>query len=115
MTRMKLLMAAIGVALVMSVQETVPAAGFHHVHLNCLDPGRSVAFYTKTFGVTKETRVAGWDAIATEKIYLLFSKVSSPASDALNTAIWHFGWGSPNIEADYQKHLANGVPFAAPI
>jgi tetratricopeptide (TPR) repeat protein len=91
------------------------AATFHHVHLNSVDPERAIAFYTKTFDVTTKTSLAGFDAVQSEQMYLLFTRVGSPAPAELNTAIWHFGWGSPNVEADYQKHVADGVPFATPI
>jgi len=96
-------------------QDSPETAIFHHVHLNSVDPAGAIAFYTKTFDVTKKTSVAGFDAVQSGHIYLLFTKVGTPASPELNNAIWHFGWGSPNMEADYQKHVANGVPFATPI
>jgi tetratricopeptide (TPR) repeat protein len=91
------------------------AAGFHHVHLNSVDPARALAFYTKTFDVTKRTSLAGFDAVQSEHMYLLFSKVGTPASADLDTAIWHFGWGSLNVEADYQRHVIDGIPFATPL
>lgn len=90
-------------------------AGFHHVHLNSADPAKAIAFYTKTFAVTKRTSVAGWDGIQSEHIYLLLTKVASPAPAGLNTALWHFGWGSPNMEVAYPTHVANGVPFETPM
>jgi tetratricopeptide (TPR) repeat protein/predicted enzyme related to lactoylglutathione lyase len=90
-------------------------AGFHHVHLNSVDPAGSVAFYTKTFDVTKKTSLAGFEAVHSEHMYLLFTRVASPASAELDTAIWHFGWGSPDVEADYQRHVVQGVPFATPL
>ncbi|MDQ3012419.1 MAG: VOC family protein, partial [Acidobacteriota bacterium] len=34
---------------------------------------------------------------------------------APDSTIWHFGWGSTAMEADYQKHLANNVAFQTPI
>jgi len=96
-------------------QEAEPAAGFHHVHLNAINPAASIAWYTKTFDVTTRAAVAGIDGIQSEKIYLLFNKVATAAPAGLNTAIWHFGWGSPNMEADFAKHEANGVTFATPM
>jgi catechol 2,3-dioxygenase-like lactoylglutathione lyase family enzyme len=96
-------------------QESAPAAGFDHVHLNVVDPAKSIAWYNAVFEVAKKTNVAGWDAIQSENMYLLFSKVMHAATTAPDTAIWHFGWGSTNMEADYPKHVANGVPFATPM
>lgn len=90
-------------------------AQFHHVHLNSLDPSTAIGFYTRTFDVTKKTTLAGFDAVQSENMYLLFNKVTKPPTTAPDSAIWHFGWGSPDMEADYQKHLAAGVAFQTPI
>src|ERR1044072_8312 len=93
--------------------QTAPAPiTFHHVHLNSLDPSAAINFYTKTFEVTKKTSLAGWDAVKSENMYLLFNKVSKAPEAALESPIWHFGWGSTNMETDYQKHLDNGIAFA---
>ena len=96
------------------VQESAPVS-FHHVHLNSPDPARAMEFYTRTFDVTRQTQLAGIDAIQSESIYLLFNKVHTAPATAPDSAIWHFGWGSTAMEADYQKHLAAGVTFATPI
>jgi catechol 2,3-dioxygenase-like lactoylglutathione lyase family enzyme len=96
-------------------QETPNATGFHHVHLNSTDPSKAIEFYTRTFDVTKKARLAGFDGVQSEAVYLLFNKVKSPPPNSPDSAIWHFGWGSTAMEADYQKHLADGVTFHTPI
>src|SRR5712692_2986265 len=96
-------------------QESAPAAGFHHVHLNVVDSAKSIAWYNTVLEVAKKTNVAGWDAVQSENMYLLFTRLAHAAPTAPDTAIWHFGWGSTNMEADYPKHVANGVPFATPM
>ncbi|MEW6130326.1 MAG: VOC family protein [Acidobacteriota bacterium] len=88
---------------------------FHHLHLNSIDPPKAMDFYLRTFEVTKRTALAGFDAVQSENIYLLFNQVKKPPALAPDSAIWHFGWGSPAMESDYQKHLANGVVFATPM
>ncbi len=98
-----------------SAQEGSNAASFHHLHLNSLDPSKAIDFYTRTFDVTKKTRLAGFDGIQSEKIYLLFDMVKTPPATTPESAIWHFGWGSAAMEADYRKHLDNGVTFHTPI
>jgi catechol 2,3-dioxygenase-like lactoylglutathione lyase family enzyme len=98
-----------------SPQEASNATSFHHVHLNSIDPSKAIDFYTRTFDVTKKTRHAGFDGVQSENIYLLFNKAPSPPPASPDSAIWHFGWGSTAMEADYQKHLANGVAFHTPI
>jgi catechol 2,3-dioxygenase-like lactoylglutathione lyase family enzyme len=98
-----------------AVQQATLITGFHHVHLNSSEPSKAIDFYTRTFEVTKKTAVAGFDAVQSENIYLLFNKVNKAPIHTLDSAIWHFGWGSTNMETDYQKHIANGVAFATPM
>lgn len=96
-------------------QDAPTQAHFHHVHLNSLDPSKAVDFYTGTFEVTKKTNVAGMDAVQSDNMYLLFTRIAKPPPTPRDTAIWHFGWGSPDMEGDYQKHLAAGVIFHTPM
>lgn len=98
-----------------SSQESTAPSSFHHVHLNSLDPQNAIDFYTRTFDVTKKTRLAGFDAVQSENIYLLFDKAKTSPTTVPDSAIWHFGWGSTDMETDYQKHLASGVTFHTPI
>ena len=96
-------------------QDSSTQSQFHHVHLNSVDPGAAMSFYTKTFDVTKATKLAGTDAVQSENMYLLFNRVASAPAVAPDSAIWHFGWGSTDMEADYKKHLASGISFQTPI
>jgi len=96
-------------------QEAPKGASFHHVHLNSTDPPKAIEFYTRTFDVTKKVRLADFDGIQSENMYLLFNKTPSSPPTSPDSAIWHFGWGSAAMEADYQKHLASGVTFHTPI
>lgn len=88
---------------------------FHHVHLNSLDPSAASTFYTNTFDVTKKATVAGFTAVQSENMYLLFNRVKTAPPTSPDSAIWHFGWGSTDMEADYQKRLAQGVAFQTPL
>lgn len=96
-------------------QDAFRSPTFHHVHLNSLDPSAALAFYTKTFDVTKKASVAGIAAVQSENMYLLFNKVNSAPPTSPDSAIWHFGWGSMDMETDYQKCLAQGVAFQTPL
>ncbi len=96
-------------------QEAPAPLSFHHVHLNSVNPAAAIDFYTKTFDVTKKATLAGFDAVQSERMYLLFDKVEKPPATAPDSAIWHFGWGSTAMEADYQRHLANGITFQTPL
>src|SRR5437899_2035541 len=46
-------------------QERPLVLGFHHVHMNVVDPERSAAFYVTNFQ-SKRVTVAGWDGVQTE-------------------------------------------------
>ena len=91
------------------------APRFHHVHLNSTAPAKAVEFYTHAFDVTKPASIAGFTAVQSEAMYLLFNQVKTAPLTAPASALWHFGWGSTAMETDYQKHLANGVTFATPL
>jgi predicted enzyme related to lactoylglutathione lyase len=96
-------------------QDSPLPAAFHHVHLNSIAPAAASAFYTKTFEVTEHIYFAGRDAVRSENMYLLFNQVAIPPPTQPDTAIWHFGWGSTDMEADYKKHVAAGVSFQTPM
>lgn len=96
-------------------QDAPRSATFHHVHLNSVDPPAAIAFYTNTFDVTKKATVAGIAAVQSENMYLLFNKVNTAPPTSPDSAIWHFGWGSTDMEKDYQKRLAQGIAFQTPI
>jgi hypothetical protein len=60
----------------LSAQENPLVLGFHHVHMNVVDPGRSAAFYVKNFQ-SKRVDVAGWPAVQTEAIYILLVRLAN--------------------------------------
>ncbi len=98
-----------------AAQPATTATTFHHLHLNSLDPAKAIEFYTRTFDVTKKTQVFGFEAVQSENLFLLFDKVRKAPATAPDSAIWHFGWGSTAMEADYDRHKANGIEFATPL
>jgi catechol 2,3-dioxygenase-like lactoylglutathione lyase family enzyme len=82
--------------------DTLPAPGFHHLHLNSTNPDAAIDFYTKQFPSTTKTSFAGFPALRAGKVYVLFTKVSAPPPTEPQTAIWHFGWHV----VDVRKNLA---------
>jgi len=73
---------------------TLPAPGFHHLHLNSVDPAAAAAFYAREFPTTSVAQWGGFQALRSpNKVMILFTKVASPpVSDPQATAYWHFGW-----------------------
>src|SRR5262249_32909986 len=69
------------------------APGFHHLHLNSVDPDAAIEFYVKRFPKSAKTRWAGLPALrAPNDVLVLFSQVAAPPPTSPQTAIWHFGW-----------------------
>jgi catechol 2,3-dioxygenase-like lactoylglutathione lyase family enzyme len=83
--------------------DALPAPGFHHLHLNSVNPDAAIDFYTKQFPSTSKSTFAGFPALKTGKVYVLFTKVSGPPPTQPQTAIWHFGWHV----VDVRKNLEN--------
>jgi hypothetical protein len=94
--------------------DALPAPGFHHLHLNSVDPDAAIDFYTKQFPSTTKTTLAGFPALKTGNVYVLFTKVSKPAPTSPQTAIWHFGWHVVDVRknlAKYQQEKVKLLPL----
>jgi catechol 2,3-dioxygenase-like lactoylglutathione lyase family enzyme len=87
-------------------QSTLPAPGFHHLHLNSVDPAAAIAFYAREFPTTMPSSFAGLPVLKAGPVYVLFTKVSVPPPTTPQTAIWHFGWHVVDVHqslATYQQ------------
>jgi predicted enzyme related to lactoylglutathione lyase len=92
-----------------------PEAHFHHLHLNTLDPKGAIDFYTSKFDCEKAKFAGMLDAVWAQKSWLLFNKADKAPAWELTSAIWHFGWGAPDMKATYEKHVAAGTKFFTPL
>lgn len=74
--------------------DALPAPGFHHLHLNSVDPAAAAAFYAREFPTTSVAQWGGFQALKSpNNVMILFTKVAAPPpSDPQVTAYWHFGW-----------------------
>ena len=69
------------------------APGFHHLHLNSVDPDRAIGFYTRQFPSTAKGSWGGFPALESpNNVLVLFTKVEAPPPTGPQSAIWHFGW-----------------------
>lgn len=98
-----------------SSRQAVEPTSFHHVHLNSTDPSTAAGFYTRIFSNTSKTEIAGITAIRSEDIHLLFDRVEKVPTVSPDSAIWHFGWGSTDMESDYQSLHEKGIAFQTPL
>jgi catechol 2,3-dioxygenase-like lactoylglutathione lyase family enzyme len=81
----------------------LPPPGFHHLHLNSVDPDAALDFYVRQFPTSKATSWGGLPALACPNdVLVLFTKVAAPPPTSPQTAIWHFGWHVPDSRASLE-------------
>ncbi|WP_158928682.1 VOC family protein [Acidisphaera sp. S103] len=74
--------------------------GFHHLHLNSVDPDAAIDFYVRQFPTSSKGTWAGLPALlAPNNCMILFNKVDTPPVSEPQSAIWHFGWHVPDARA----------------
>ena len=84
-------------------QTSMQPPGFHHLHLNSVDPQAALAFYTAQFPSTSKATWGGFPALKSpNNVMVLFNKVASPPTIEPQSALWHFGWHV----TDVRKSLA---------
>src|SRR5215831_13061248 len=110
---MKLISRSIGVltvgVLVATGRAPLAQSGirFHHVHLNSVNPDAAADYYTKVFTTSVKTTFNGEVAVKTVNgPYLLFTKVATPPPTQPQSAIWHFGWNTPDSRAYLERFHA---------
>jgi catechol 2,3-dioxygenase-like lactoylglutathione lyase family enzyme len=81
------------------------APGFHHLHLNSVDPDAAIDFYVRHFPRSSRTRWGGVAALAAPNdVLVLFTRVATPPPTAPATAIWHFGWHVTDSRASLEQY-----------
>lgn len=71
----------------------LPTPGFHHLHLNSVDPDAAIDWYVRQFPTTRRLDWHGIPALhSPNNVRLLFNKVAEPPASVPQSAIWHFGW-----------------------
>ncbi len=89
---------------------TLPTPGFHHLHLNSINPEAAIDFYTRQFPTTSKGTFAGQPALRSpNNVWVLFNKVSSPPATQPQTAFWHFGWHVTDVHNSMQIFTERGV------
>ena len=91
----------------------LPSPGFHHLHLNAVNPDAAIAFYMKAFPSTSKSMWAGLPALSSPNdVLALFSKVDHPPATEPQSAIWHFGWHVTNVRQTLERFKKDGVTLA---
>jgi catechol 2,3-dioxygenase-like lactoylglutathione lyase family enzyme len=74
--------------------------GFHHLHLNSVDPDAAIDFYVRQFPTSAKGEWGGHPALlAPNNCMILFNKVDTPPVSEPQSAIWHFGWHVPDARS----------------
>ena len=95
-----------------AAQAPLPTPGFHHLHLNSINPAAAIDFYTKAFPTTSKEMFAGQPALRSpNNVLVLFNKVNSPPPTQPQTAFWHFGWHVTDVHKSIQSFVEKGVPL----
>ncbi len=81
------------------------APGFHHLHLNSVDPERAIDFYIRQFPRSSKTTWGGLPALAAPNdVLVLFTRVTAPPPTSPQTALWHFGWHVTDTRASLETY-----------
>ena len=116
-TRLTAVLVACALLIVRAQERTAPLPlHFHHVHLNSLDPRAAAEYYPKPFAESAaKTTFNGFEAVKTGNVYLLFTKVSTAPQYELTgpqTAVWHFGWNTPDSRKYNGEFRSMGLKIA---
>lgn len=91
-------------------QPPLLAPGFHHLHLNSVNPEAAIAFYTAQFPSTSAGTFAGQPALRSpNNVWLLFNNVDAPPATQPATAFWHFGWHVTDVRQSLARYRQRGV------
>ena len=94
----------------LTAQGSLPTPGFHHLHLNSVNPEAAIEFYTTAFPSTSKTTFAGQPALRSpNSVLVLFNKVATPPATQPQTAFWHFGWHVTNVREALDRFLKQNV------
>ena len=110
---------AMSVGAVRAVQQSTatatPVFRFHHVHLNSVDPDQAIDFYATHFNAARDRFAGKVPAVRAQGKWLLFDKVKQAPPWPVLSALYHIGWGAPDMQAAYQRLIDAGVHFETPL
>src|SRR5262249_58548509 len=82
-----------GEAVAARALSVLAAPGFHHLHLNSVDPERAIDFYVRQFPRSRKMAWGGRPALAAPNdVLVLFERVGAPPVTTPQRPFWHFPW-----------------------
>ena len=94
--------------------DAAPSFKFHHVHLNTVNASAAADFYSTHFNAER-VDFAGQPAVRAQGKWLLFNQARTAPAWPVISALYHIGWGAPDMKATYQRLADKKVPFETPL
>ena len=88
---------------------------FHHIHINSVDPAKSIDYYKTMFGAVPVKFRGASDAVLTDRSFILFTKVDEPAPWKMISGIYHIGWGGVDGPGDFEWRDKKGMEWETPL
>jgi len=90
--------------------------GFHHLHLNSVDPEGAIDFYVRQFPRSRKVTWGSRPALAAPNDALvLFDRVAAPPVTTPQSAFWHFGWHVIDTRASLDTYRARAEVTLLPL
>ena len=94
----------------------LPTPGFHHLHLNSVDPDAAIEWYTRQFPSCTKGEWAGFPALLSpNNVMVLFTKVAEAPPTTPQSAIWHFGWHVTDVRGSLAGYQERGEVNLLPL
>ena len=94
----------------------LPTPGFHHLHLNSVNPDAAIDFYVRQFASTAKANWGGLPALKSpNSVLVLFTKVDTAPAIEPPTAIWHFGWHVTDIRRNVETYRSRSEVKLLPL
>lgn len=105
-----LFLAVLAPGVMAAAAQELPTPGFHHLHLNSVNPEAAIRFYAEQFPSTRATTFGGAPALwSPTEVLILFDRVDTPPPTQPQSAFWHFGWHVNDVHESRDLYLRNGV------
>lgn len=88
---------------------------FHHIHINAVDPAKSIEFYKTMFSAVPVKFHDVANGLLTDRSFILFNKVDQPAPWKLESGLYHIGWGGVDGPSEFKWRNEKGVEWETPL
>jgi catechol 2,3-dioxygenase-like lactoylglutathione lyase family enzyme len=108
-------LALAGISVVAFQAPPVPAAHFHHVHVNATDAAKTQQFYQAAFGAQPVKFKDRTPGLFVSRGFILINTVTQPPKALDTTALRHIGWAGIDGPNEFEGFRKKGLPFHTPL